>query len=124
MKHATTAIPMAQGVPVSASARVPAWKRVLDVAVIIGALPLLIPLSAAIALLIKCVSRGPVLFKQERIGLAGKPFVCFKFRTMKVDAPTVGHQEHLKALMKSDKPMTKLDSIGDRRLIPFGGMLR
>ena len=124
MKQATTAIPMARDIPMSASVRVPAWKRVLDVAVTIAALPLLIPLWAAIAVIIKCVSHGPVLFRQERIGLAGKPFVCLKFRTMKADAPTVGHQEYLKSLMKSDKPMTKLDSIGDRRLIPFGAVLR
>jgi len=85
---------------------------------------LLVPLSAAIAVVIKCVSRGPVLFRQERIGLKGKPFICLKFRTMRVNAPTTTHQAYLETLMKSDQPMTKMDSQGDSRLIPFGSVLR
>jgi lipopolysaccharide/colanic/teichoic acid biosynthesis glycosyltransferase len=105
-------------------AAVPAWKRILDVSLTLGALPLLVPLSAAIALVIKCVSRGPVLFRQERIGLKGKPFICLKFRTMRVNAPTTGHQAYLATLMKSDQPMTKMDSAGDPRLIPMGSILR
>src|SRR5687768_10953287 len=98
MKQATSAIPMVRDVSSSASVTVPAWKRVLDIAVIVAALPLLLPVAAAVALVIKCVSRGPVLFRQERIGFRGKPFICLKFRTMRVDAPTVGHQEYLQTL--------------------------
>jgi len=124
MKHATSAIPMARSVPGDVSVKVPAWKRVLDVCVTVAALPILLPVSAAIAVVIKCVSRGPVLFRQERIGFRGKPFICLKFRTMRVNAPISGHQEYLQSLMKSDKPMIKMDSIGDRRLIPLGSILR
>ena len=121
MKHPTTVIPVAHGV---APATVPAWKRTLDVLLTLGALPLLVPLAAVIAVAIKCVSRGPVLFRQERIGLKGKPFICLKFRTMRVNAPTTGHQAYLATLMKSDQPMTKMDCQGDPRLIPLGSLLR
>lgn len=125
MKQATTVIPIAESRRTEAAAiTVPAWKRMLDVAVTVAALPILIPIAAAIAVLIKCVSRGPVLFRQERIGFCGKSFVCFKFRTMRVDAPTMGHQQYFQELMRSDRPMIKLDCMGDRRLIPLGSVLR
>lgn len=70
-----------------------------------------------IALAIKVASPGPVLFKQERIGLNGRRFLCLKFRTMKVNAPTDSHQDYLKGLIHSDKPMVKMDHMGDERLI-------
>jgi len=104
--------------------RIPAWKRVLDVSLTLVASPLLVAVSAVIAVVIKCVSRGPVLFRQERIGLKGKPFICLKFRTMRVNAPTTGHQAYLETLMKSGQPMTKMDCQGDPRLIPLGSVLR
>ena len=121
VKQHTSAIPAPRAV---APATVPAWKRMLDVSLTLAALPLLLPLSAVIAVAIKCVSRGPVLFRQERIGLKGKPFICLKFRTMRVNAPTTGHQAYLTTLMKSDQPMTKMDCQGDPRLIPLGSILR
>jgi len=61
-------------------------KRAFD---IVGSLALLIfagPLMAFIALLVWCSQGGPVLFRQERIGLNGRPFRIIKFRTMKVNA--------------------------------------
>lgn len=62
-------------------------KRVVDITVaciilLVLALPMLI-----IAALIKIGSSGPALFKQQRMGLGGKPFTIYKFRTMKQDAP-------------------------------------
>jgi lipopolysaccharide/colanic/teichoic acid biosynthesis glycosyltransferase len=100
------------------------WKRMLDVLLILLALPFLIPLALFIALLIRSVSAGPVLFKQERVGHQGRRFMCFKFRTMFVDADTATHQGHLHQLMNSNAPMMKMDSRGDPRIIPFGVMLR
>ena len=100
------------------------WKRMLDVFLILLALPFLIPLALLIALLIRCVSAGPVLFMQERVGYLGRRFMCFKFRTMFVDADTAIHQGHLHHLMNSNTPMTKMDSRGDPRIIPFGLFLR
>jgi lipopolysaccharide/colanic/teichoic acid biosynthesis glycosyltransferase len=53
-------------------------------------LVLLAPVMLAIAVVIRFDSRGPVIFRQERIGQNGKPFMVFKFRTMTVDSPTFG----------------------------------
>jgi lipopolysaccharide/colanic/teichoic acid biosynthesis glycosyltransferase len=100
----------------------PGWKRALDVTVLIVTAPVLVPLMAIIALLIKLVSPGPVLFRQERIGLYGEGFHCFKFRTMKVAAETKCHKEHLEKLMNSATPMKKLDD-ADNRIIPVIGPL-
>jgi lipopolysaccharide/colanic/teichoic acid biosynthesis glycosyltransferase len=102
----------------------PGWKRFLDLVSIALALPFLLPAFLTIGLIIKLLSRGPVFFKQERIGHLGKAFLCLKFRTMKVNACTAGHEGHLATLMASDAPMTKLDKIGDPRLIMFGRILR
>ena len=101
----------------------PFWKRVLDSVVIVAALPVLVPVVLVIALYIKLVSRGPVLFRQERIGYYGQPFTIFKFRTMRVNAPTNCHQAYLKDLMASEKPMVKMDAKDDR-VIRGGGFLR
>ena len=100
------------------------WKRILDVSVVLLALPLLVPLMVVVAGLIRVVSAGPVLFKQERVGYLGRRFMCFKFRTMFVGADAAVHQGHLRFLMDSNTPMTKMDSEGDPRIIPFGLLLR
>ena len=102
----------------------PNWKRALDVVAILMALPLLLPLAVVIGLLIRLVSTGPILFKQERVGYRGSRFMCLKFRTMFCGAETVTHQGHLQQLMHSNVPMTKMDAKGDARIIPFGKLLR
>lgn len=101
----------------------PRWKRALDIGLIILALPLLIPLALATSAIIRLVSRGPVLFKQERIGRGGDKFLCFKFRTMFTSSNSSSHEGHLRHLIESNTPMTKLDT-GDKRIIPFGVFLR
>ena len=63
-------------------------KRASDVVVSISMLILLLPLYIIIAILVKSTSKGPVIFKQERIGLHGLPFDILKFRTMCVTAET------------------------------------
>lgn len=110
--------------PESSEHKVPVWKRALDLACIALALPVLIPVMGAMALGIWLASPGPVLYLSERVGYRGRRFICFKFRTMKVDADVGLHQKHLQDLMRSDAPMTKMDSKGDPRLIPLGGLLR
>lgn len=107
-----------------AAKAIPRWKRRLDVVLVFVALPLLLPVMVVIAVVIRLVSAGPVLFKQERIGFLGGRFLCYKFRTMHVNADTGVHQGHLNQLMKSDAPMMKMDSKGDPRIIPFGRVLR
>jgi lipopolysaccharide/colanic/teichoic acid biosynthesis glycosyltransferase len=102
----------------------PRWKRVLDFGVILLTSPILGPVMLMIAVAIKIVSRGPVFFRQERVGLNGSPFTCLKFRTMKPDAPTAEHQGYVKDLINSSEPMTKMDDKGDGRLIPGASILR
>jgi lipopolysaccharide/colanic/teichoic acid biosynthesis glycosyltransferase len=105
-------------------ADLPMWKRALDIALIVLALPVLLPVWAILALWVKLSSRGPVLFRQQRVGVRGSRFTCFKFRSMKVGSDTSIHQNHLAQLMQSGHPMTKLDNKGDSRLIPLGALIR
>jgi O-antigen biosynthesis protein WbqP len=62
-------------------------KRILDVALALVGLAILSPLLLATAIAIKLDSKGPVLFKQKRIGIHKKPFQILKFRTMRIDTP-------------------------------------
>ena len=66
-----------------------AFKRALDLAVATLALLLLAPLLLTIALAVKCGSRGPVLYRRRVLGVGGRPFDAFKFRTMVVDGDAV-----------------------------------
>jgi lipopolysaccharide/colanic/teichoic acid biosynthesis glycosyltransferase len=103
---------------------VPRWKRCLDLVVILLLLPVLLLIGLAVALLVKCGSPGPVLFRQRRIGHRGREFTCLKFRTMKPLAESAPHQQWMRQLIQADTPMTKLDLQNDPRLIPFGSLLR
>jgi len=102
----------------------PRWKRILDLTCIAITLPCWLPLMFLVALGIKILSPGPVLFRQERVGYRGRRFVCLKFRSMKANAETETHERYLEKLMQTDCPMTKLDTEGDPRLIPLGRIFR
>jgi exopolysaccharide production protein ExoY len=108
----------------ASSIQIPRWKRILDVFLILLALPLVLPMAVFISILIMLVSPGPILFRQERVGLLGRRFMCLKFRTMFVRAETATHEGYLNHLMDSNAPMQKLDARGDSRIIPFGFLLR
>jgi lipopolysaccharide/colanic/teichoic acid biosynthesis glycosyltransferase len=121
--------PCPEGAPARDAAPVPGlpiplWKRAMDVLGASVSLILLSPVFAAVALLIKAVSPGPVFFKQERIGYMGKPFTFWKFRTMRVNNDATSHERHLKKLICGGDAMEKLDSGRDPRIIPFGRFLR
>jgi lipopolysaccharide/colanic/teichoic acid biosynthesis glycosyltransferase len=58
-------------------------KRAFDICLALAALALVAPLLGLVALLIKCDSKGAVFFKQERMGKGFRPFLIYKFRTMK-----------------------------------------
>ena len=62
-------------------------KRFFDIAVSLAMLFFLSPLMLIIAIAIKCDSRGSVIFKQQRMGKNKTSYYCYKFRTMKTDAP-------------------------------------
>jgi exopolysaccharide biosynthesis polyprenyl glycosylphosphotransferase len=72
----------------------PAWqqniKQVLDILIAVCFLIILSPLLLYIAIRVKLSSRGPVIFRQERIGYKGKPFMMYKFRSMILDAEKQG----------------------------------
>ncbi len=65
-------------------------KRVFDLLVAGALLVALAPLLAVLGIAIRLTSRGPALFRQERAGRAGQPFVFYKFRTMRVEADPFG----------------------------------
>jgi lipopolysaccharide/colanic/teichoic acid biosynthesis glycosyltransferase len=106
------------------AAGLPLWKRLLDFVIILALLPGIVLIGGLVALLIKCGSPGPVLFRQRRVGYRGEEFTCLKFRTMKPNANTEFHEKHTRDLIQSQAPMTKLDSRRDPRLIPLGAALR
>ena len=103
----------------------PWWKRAIDLVVSAIALVLLMPLLAMIALYIRCVSSGPAIFKQSRLGEMGRPFVIFKFRTMHTSDPemaTLEHRDYVSSLAELDEVIAKPDL--SHRLIPGGAFLR
>ncbi len=85
-------------------------KRMIDVIASALALILLIPVFAIISLIIKLDSPGPVLFRQKRLGLGGRPFTILKFRSMVNNAETDGH--------------ARLTVDDDPRITRFGHFLR
>ncbi len=102
----------------------PRWKRVLDLMLLLVAAPGVLLVGGIVAAIIKCGSPGPVFFRQTRVGFRGRKFTIYKFRTMQVDAETETHKRHLHQLIKSRRPMIKLDARKDPRLIPLGSVLR
>jgi lipopolysaccharide/colanic/teichoic acid biosynthesis glycosyltransferase len=102
----------------------PTWKRIIDIACCLLALPFLGGLALLMTIVTKLVAPGPVLFRQERVGCMGRRFWIYKFRTMYVGADTHGHQNYCKDLIHTNAPMAKLDAKGDSRLIPGSRLLR
>jgi lipopolysaccharide/colanic/teichoic acid biosynthesis glycosyltransferase len=107
-------------------------KRVID---IVGSGALLLVLSPFLTLimaLIKLTSKGPVIYKQERLGRFGTRFKCLKFRTMYSNNDPKIHQEYVQKFIAgkdglnnsegSDKPVYKL--VKDPRVTFVGGLLR
>ncbi|MFH5835525.1 sugar transferase [Proteiniclasticum sp. C24MP] len=64
-------------------------KRLVDVVMSVILLLILSPVFLIVAVLIYCTDKGPVIFKQERLGLHSSPFMIYKFRSMSTDAPVV-----------------------------------
>jgi exopolysaccharide production protein ExoY len=106
------------------AAQFPRWKRALDLALIAATFPVWLPLMLLAMLVIKLGSRGPVFYRQERVGYRRRPFMIFKFRSMKVNSETQSHERHFATLIDDNSPMTKLDATGDPRLVPLGRLLR
>jgi lipopolysaccharide/colanic/teichoic acid biosynthesis glycosyltransferase len=96
----------------------------MDVAGSLILIVLLSPLFLLTAVYIKAVSPGKAFFKQKRVGYRGKIFTFIKFRTMHQNNDPGVHREHLKDLIKSGRPMEKLDGGRDARIIPHGKVIR
>jgi exopolysaccharide biosynthesis polyprenyl glycosylphosphotransferase len=97
-----------------------AGKRALDIVMASLLLVLTAPIMAVAAALIKAHDRGPVLFRQIRIGRDGEPFTLFKMRTMEVDAEA--RLADLRHRNERHGPLFKVSS--DPRITPIGSMLR
>lgn len=97
-----------------------AFKRLLDVTVSLVILALAAPVTIIVALAIKATSPGSVFFKQNRVGLNGRKFTLYKFRTMIEDAHARrGEVEHLNEMTA---PVFKAKD--DPRITPVGRFLR
>jgi lipopolysaccharide/colanic/teichoic acid biosynthesis glycosyltransferase len=88
-----------------------AIRRMVDIAVSLTLLVVLAPVYLAVVIAIRLDSAGPSIFKQERVGLKGRQFVLFKFRTMYTDAASDPHREYVQALIQG-----RSDDSGDGNL--------
>lgn len=107
-------------------------KRVSDLLIAIVALVLLAPLWIVLAIAIRLDSRGAILFRQERVGMDGRIFLCYKFRTMRADADEELHRaaykkniEGLKEANAGDDDAPVFGKVkDDPRVTGFGKFLR
>ena len=105
-------------------------KRGMDILVSLLLLIILSPLLLAIAGLVKLSSRGPVLFRQVRIGQMIKPFMFFKFRTMYADSDHAIHHAYVSWFISSSgkaqekEKHTFFKMTNDSRITPIGRFLR
>jgi len=116
-----------------------AVKRAMDIVGSVVGLILFSPLLLAIPVLIRLTSPGPVLYRQDRIGLYGKKFTFLKFRSMYVNNDATVHKEYVKKLIAGkaeendgdnganggngqQKPVYKITN--DKRITPIGQLLR
>lgn len=96
-------------------------KSILDFGLAWLAIIVASPLMLATAIGVKLTSPGPILFRQQRIGLNGKAFGVYKFRSMRIGADAE-LAELLRAQGKADKPLFKVDN--DPRITRFGAFIR
>jgi lipopolysaccharide/colanic/teichoic acid biosynthesis glycosyltransferase len=106
-------------------------KRVIDIAGSLTALILGAPTFLAIALAIKLTSKGPILFKQKRVGQYGVWFTFLKFRSMYTQNNSKIHQDYVRQLISGNNDCKQSDGNGgvyklkdDPRITPVGKFLR
>jgi lipopolysaccharide/colanic/teichoic acid biosynthesis glycosyltransferase len=112
----------------------PFVKRVVDITGSLWGLVILSPVFLTIALGIKLTSRGPVLFKQNRVGQWGKPFTFLKFRSMYVNSDESSHKEYVTKFITGGNGTSPAEGrkrgegvyrmARDRRITPLGNILR
>jgi lipopolysaccharide/colanic/teichoic acid biosynthesis glycosyltransferase len=109
-----------------------ALKRAMDISGSILALVMAAPVFLLIAIVVKLTSKGPVFFRQTRLGQHGEPFTFLKFRSMHVGNDTKVHQEYIKKLIsgKAERHPSSGNGdgvfklTGDKRITRVGGFLR
>lgn len=109
-------------------------KRAIDIFGSLGLLAILSPLLLVVALLVKLTSRGPILFRQTRIGQYGRPFTFYKFRSMYTNSGCELHEAYVRRFIGSDRGGEAVtesllhDGLyklrGDPRITPLGRILR
>jgi lipopolysaccharide/colanic/teichoic acid biosynthesis glycosyltransferase len=105
-----------------------AGRRLRDLVLAAIALLLAGPLMAAIAVLVRATSPGPILFRQTRLGHLERPFQMLKFRTMHVGCDHGVHREYVTRMLRGEDPrdgetaLFKLQH--DPRITPIGRFLR
>jgi lipopolysaccharide/colanic/teichoic acid biosynthesis glycosyltransferase len=105
-------------------------KRSLDLAASLLGLVLVSPILVLVAAAVKVESHGPVLFRQERLGLGGRPFIVYKFRTMFSSAGQDRHRDHVRDLIRRDAAEAGSDTTAwipipaDARVTRLGAFLR
>jgi len=105
-------------------------KRSLDLTASVIGLLLVSPILALVAIAVKLESRGPVLFRQERLGLGGRSFTLYKFRSMFSSAEEEHHREHVRELIRGDSSVDRspeevwLPIAADPRVTRLGAFLR
>ena len=104
-------------------------KRLIDIVGSLAAITVLAPVYVLIALIVKLTSKGPVLFKQERLGQFGTTFSCLKFRSMYANNDPKIHQAFMKQMISGNgnkaadgKPVYKMKD--DPRITSIGKIIR
>ena len=108
-----------------------ASKRIVDFTTALLLLILCFPLMLILSIIIKCTSKGPIFFTQERVGRGGKSFTFIKFRSMRHKADDSIHREYMAKLIQGeaesqaddgDEPLFKMKH--DPRITEVGHFLR
>ncbi|MCU7852399.1 MAG: sugar transferase [Candidatus Thiodiazotropha sp. (ex Monitilora ramsayi)] len=113
-------IPLLTFDPVAQNEKMLLIKRLMDLAIVLAAMPLILPLMGLIALAIKIDDGGPILFVQERVGLRKRLFPMLKFRSMVVDAEA--KLKEIEHLNEAEGPNFKIAK--DPRITKVGHFLR
>ncbi len=100
-------------------------KRILDLTLATIIMLGFLPVFLVLFILVKVTSRGPAFFVQERVGLRGKRFRMFKFRSMYADADHRVHQEYVEKLIKKGEKGGRTYKLeNDPRITPLGRWMR
>jgi lipopolysaccharide/colanic/teichoic acid biosynthesis glycosyltransferase len=123
--------PYIAGEPMDRRDRAYPLKRMLDILGALAALCLLAPLMLVVAAAVALSSRGPVIFKQTRVGKGGSPFTFYKFRSMRTNADDSIHRDFVANLIKSGEAAAPSDGApatfkikADPRVTPIGRFIR